>query len=62
MDSGWVHIFSLPVPYPYYEIGENLNPYANPDKSEKTRQIAIGLDGTHGYGFCCHAYPNTIKK
>jgi len=27
MGSVWVHISSLPVPYPYYEIGENPNPY-----------------------------------
>ena len=45
MSSGWVHISLLPVPYPYIEIRENLNSYPNPIKSEKTRQIGIGLDG-----------------
>jgi len=41
MGSGWVHISLLPVPYPYYENGENPNPV----KSGKTRQIGVGLGG-----------------
>ena len=45
MGSGWVHIFPLPVPYPYIEIGENPNSYPNPVKSGKTRQIGVGLGG-----------------
>jgi len=45
MGSGWEHVSPLPDPYPYYEIGENPNPYPNPVKSGKIRQIGVGLGG-----------------
>jgi hypothetical protein len=45
MGSGWLHISSLPFPYPYFEIGENPNSYPNPVKPGKTRQIGVGLGG-----------------
>ena len=45
MGSVWVYISLLPVPYPYYEIGENPNPYPNSVKSEKTRQTEVDLGG-----------------
>jgi len=45
MGSGWVHISPLPVPYLFFEIRENPNPYPNPVKSGKTRQIRVGLGG-----------------
>ena len=35
----------IPVTYPCFEIGENPNPYPNPVKTGKTRQIEFGLDG-----------------
>jgi len=41
MGSGWVHISLLPIPYPYFKIRENPNSI----KSEKTRQIGVGLGG-----------------
>jgi len=45
MGSGWIHISLLPVPYPYFKIGENPNPYPNPIKS------GLVWVGTHGHGF-----------
>ena len=33
--SGWVPIYSLPVQYPCFEIGENPNSYPNPIKTKK---------------------------
>ncbi|KEH25960.1 transmembrane protein, putative [Medicago truncatula] len=43
MGSGWVPICPLPVPYPCFEVGENRNPYLNPVKASKTREIGFGL-------------------
>lgn len=42
---GWVHISSLPITYPCFEIGENSSSYPNSIKAEKTRQIMVGSDG-----------------
>jgi len=36
MSSGWVPIYPLPIPYPYFEIGENSYLYPNSVKTEKT--------------------------
>jgi len=44
MGSGWIPIYPLPVPYPYFEIGENPYPYPNSVKTGKTRQIGFGSD------------------
>jgi len=43
--SKWVSIYPLLVPYPCFKIGENPNPYQNPIKTEKTRQIGFGSGG-----------------
>ena len=43
MGSGWVPIYPLPVPYPCFEIGKN--PYPNPVKTGKIRQIRFGSGG-----------------
>jgi len=45
MGSGWVPIYPLPVPYPCFEIEKNSNPYPNPNKTGKARQIKFGSDG-----------------
>ncbi|RHN77865.1 hypothetical protein MtrunA17_Chr1g0159351 [Medicago truncatula] len=42
MGSGWVPIYSLPIPFPCFEIGENSNSYPNPVKTEKIHQIGFG--------------------
>jgi len=39
MSLGWLPISLLSVLYPCFEIEENSNPYLNPIKIEKTRQI-----------------------
>jgi len=43
MGSGWITIYLLLVSYPYFEIGENSNPY--PVKTGKTCQIKFDSDG-----------------
>jgi hypothetical protein len=35
----------IPVPYPCFEIGKNPNPYPNPVKTEKIRQIEFDSGG-----------------
>ncbi|RHN65582.1 hypothetical protein MtrunA17_Chr3g0081441 [Medicago truncatula] len=45
MDSWWLPISSLPVPYPCFEMGKNSNPYLNPVKAGKTRRIGFGSGG-----------------
>jgi len=51
MDSEWVPISPLSVPYPCFEIGKNPNTYPNPVKTEKTRQIEFYLSGYRGIDF-----------
>jgi hypothetical protein len=45
MGSEWVPISMLPVPYPYFVIGENSNSYPNPLKAGKIRQIMFSSGG-----------------
>jgi len=39
------YIFSLLIPYPCFEIEENLNTYPNSVKAGKINQIGFGTDG-----------------
>jgi len=50
--------YPLPIPYLYFEIGENSNSYPNPVKTEKNlsnwgwfRWVTTGIGL-----ICCHAY------